>query len=679
MESPVRARHRILLATLSAASLSLGLAACFPGNPGAAGPAAPAVSSSATASSATAPGSTTSASPAAPTPAAPSSAVATADPATSAPASAAVTPATSLPASAAASATASASASAEPTASAAPSATGSPSASPSTTASATPSASPAAPDLSTFLSQSATWEDCGLGDASKCATITVPLDYSQPGGKTITLALRKMIAADGKGEKGSLVVNPGGPGASGLDYVPIISDSLSPLVRNAYDIVGFDPRGVGKSTPLTCWTAADLAAASKQAAERQEAVPENKEAAVPDEAAQEGSAAGGGDAPDLDAAAGGADATSTDPTTAAEAQAQGAKLADACAQNSQVPELLDHMDSATVIQDMDIIRAALGDEKLNFLGTSYGTYLGATYIQSFPDRAGTVILDSALDPSLTRAQVHSEDMASGEKRALEYITACQAASGCPLTGTPEEGRAQLLTFIEGADAQPLTLDNTTTTFRSADVRSMILFIAKHSETYWSQSVPGLKEAMSSRNATKLYNTYLTAVQASSRKGVQAGPSLTAEQQLAKLWNTTYVSYAVHCADYPDTGDAASWDAQAASAKKASPLAYSGRKAYMDAICHGWGHSASAPQHQGFSAATTGPVLVVGNKNDPTTPYAWSESLARELTGSHLVSVDEAIHGAVGRNSCATKAINGALLDGSLPAEGMTCPADPAAG
>lgn len=663
MGSLVRARHRILLATLSAASLSLGLTACLPGapgtaDPGAPGPAAPTASSSAAVpggagSTMSATASATSAAPTTPTPAASSGA-------------------------------ASATASAAPSASASSWAAGSPGASPSATAEPTaspvPSASPGTADLNAFMSQSVTWEDCGLGDASKCATIMVPLDYSQPGGQTITLALRKMIAADGKGEKGSLVINPGGPGVSGLDYVPTISDSLSPQVRNAYDIVGFDPRGVGKSTPLTCWTAADLAAASKQASERQEATPENKEAAIPDEALQEGGGAGGGpEAPDLDAAAGGAAGTSTDPTTAAEAQAQGAALASACAQNSQIPELLDHMDSQTVIRDMDVIRSVLGDEKLNFLGASYGTYLGATYIRAFPQSAGTMILDSALDPSLTRAQVHSEDMASTEKRALEYITACQSASDCPLTGTPEEGRAQLLTFIESADAQPLTLDRTTTTLRSADLRSMVLYIAKHSDAYWAQSIPGLSEAMSSRNATKLYSTYLATLQASSRKGVQTGPSPTADQQLIKLWNTTYASFAVHCADYPDTGDPASWDAQAAAAKKASPLAYSGQKAYMDAICHGWGHSASAPQHQGFSSPTTDPVLVVGNKNDPTTPYAWSESLARELTGSRLLSVDEAIHGATGRNSCATRAINGALLDGSLPAEGTACPADPAVG
>ncbi|GGO94874.1 alpha/beta hydrolase [Actinomyces gaoshouyii] len=639
MGSLVRARHRTLLAILSAASLSLGLTACLPGGPGATGPGAPG--------------------PAAPAASSSSAAVA---PASSAAVAPATDPATST------------TAAASPTASASPSAT----------AATAPSAAPGAADLSAFLSQSVAWENCDLGDASTCATIAVPLDYSQPGGQTITLALRKMIAADGKGEKGSLVINPGGPGASGLDYVPIISDSLSPRVRNAYDIVGFDPRGVGKSTPLTCWTAADLATASDQASEQvsegQEATPESKETTVPDEAAQVGGAAGGGaESPDLDAAAGGAAETSTDPTTAAEAQAQGAALAKACAQNSQVPELLDHMDSQTVIRDMDVIRSVLGDEKLSFLGASYGTYLGAAYIRAFPQRTGTMILDSALDPSLTRAQVHSEDMASTERRALEYITACQSAPGCPLTGTPEEGRAQLLGFIESADAQPLALDTTTTTLRSAELRSMILYIAKHSDIYWAQSLPGLSEAMSSRNATKLYSTYRAALQASSRKGNRTWPPLTADQRLTKLWNTTYVSYAVHCADYPNLGDATGWDAQAANAKKAAPLAYSGRKAYMDAICHGWGRSASAPQHQAFSSPTTGPVLVIGNKNDPTTPYAWSESLSRELTGSRLISVDEAIHGAVGRNSCATKAVNETLLDGSLPTEGTTCPADTATG
>ncbi len=201
--------------------------------------------------------------------------------------------------------------------------------------------------LESFYSQTIDWKDCSDGTASfQCGTVTVPLDYDHPDGQTITIALKKLPASDGNAEHGSLFLNPGGPGGSGVAMMQVMAPMLTEETRGAYDIIGFDPRGVGQSTPITCWTNDEI--------EQYLANPSD-------------------------------DAGPTDPlkgvtyknVAAQEKIDRGTANAARCAQHSQVPELLDHVGTRNVARDLDVLRATNGNAKLNYLGVSYGTRIGA--------------------------------------------------------------------------------------------------------------------------------------------------------------------------------------------------------------------------------------------------------------------------------------------------------------
>ena len=191
--------------------------------------------------------------------------------------------------------------------------------------------------LESFYSQTINWQDCSDGTPFQCGTVTVPLDYEHPDGRTITIALKKLPASDGNAEHGSLFTNPGGPGGSGIE--PMKDPAAMPEeLRGAYDIIGFDPRGVGQSTPITCWT---------------------------DDEIKQSLTDPGNDATDP-----------TDPlkgVTSKKVPAQdkidrGATNAARCAQHSEVPELLDHVGTRDVARDLDVLRATNGNAKLNYLG-----------------------------------------------------------------------------------------------------------------------------------------------------------------------------------------------------------------------------------------------------------------------------------------------------------------------
>ena len=257
--------------------------------------------------------------------------------------------------------------------------------------------------LESFYSQTIDWKDCSDGTSPfQCGTVTVPLDYEHPDGRTITIAVRKLPASDSDAEHGSLFINPGGPGASGVAMMQVMAPMFTEELRGAYDIIGFDPRGVGQSTPITCWTDDEI----------------KQSLAAPDDG-------------------------STNPmkplkgVTSKNVPAQdkidrGAANAARCAQHSQVPELLDHVGTRDVARDLDVLRATNGNTKLNYLGISYGTRIGAIYADLFPDRVGRVVLDSAMDPS-KRSGGESEPSRSRSRKVPCVSTSSTAR---PRTAAP---------------------------------------------------------------------------------------------------------------------------------------------------------------------------------------------------------------------------------------------------
>ena len=457
--------------------------------------------------------------------------------------------------------------------------------------------------LESFYHQDLTWTDCtddATGTAFQCATVTVPLDYDNPQGQTITVALKKLPSTSSS-PRGSVFLNPGGPGGSGISVIEsqaelYKSGDLSEVLAN-YDVIGFDPRGVGQSTPITCWT------------------PEDVQAIL--------------------------------------------------AGQAEMPSL-STPDTRSVARDMDVMRALVGDKDLNYLGYSYGTYLGAVYTELFPDNIGRVVLDSAMDPTMARQDPMEGDAAAGEQSLRTYIESQQGQAGFPLSGTTDAAVAQLATFLDGLDADPLTVSGSGTPLNRAKAVDAISKLVTTSPDKWPLLTEGLTQAMNAHDGSALK------ANADAVSGNSAPP--TTEKQVVEQLQGLKVFSANRCLDFPDAGNESSWDAALASYHHDYPVFHSLLPQY-DAFCHGWGHT-SRTEAVDVDVEATNPMLVIGILHDPQTPYPWSKALVSKIRNSHLLSVDMYGHGATGSNACTSAKVSDYLVNGTLPSDGEICPADP---
>ena len=487
--------------------------------------------------------------------------------------------------------------------------------------------------LESFYRQNLVWTDCpdgATGTAFQCATVTVPLDYDHPQGKTITVALKKLPSTSSS-PRGSVFLNPGGPGGSGISLINAqaglyTSGGLSGVLEN-YDVIGFDPRGIGQSTPITCWSPDDVQAIM----------------------------AGRAEAP-----------SQLTPGSATDIVAKGSRDAATCQKYTEVPEILDHMDTRSVARDMDVMRALVGDQDLNFLGYSYGTYLGAVYTELFPDNVGRVVLDSAMDPALSRQEAFEGDAAAEEQTLRTYIESQQGQAGFPLNGSTDEAVTRLATFLDGLDANPLTVSDGADSLNRAEATNAIKELVVASPDKWPLLNEGLTQAMNAHDGTALMKN------AGFLPG-EGGPTAT-EAQIVEHLQSVYGFAANRCLDFPDTGNQASWDAALASYRRDYPVFHS-LVPQHNAYCHGWGHTGKT-EPVDVDVDATNPVLVVGILHDPATPYPWSKALVSRLRNSHLLSVDMYGHGATGFNACATAKVNDYFVKGALPSNGEVCAANP---
>lgn len=486
--------------------------------------------------------------------------------------------------------------------------------------------------LEDFYSQTIDWQDCSDSTSSfQCGTATVPMDYSAPDGRTITIALKRLPASDGHAEHGSLFTNPGGPGGSGIEAMKDPA-AMPEDLRGAYDIIGFDPRGVGQSTPITCWTDDEVNQALTD--------PDNGATSVVNPL--EG-------------------LTSTH-VPAQDKIDRGADNAARCAQHSQVPELLDHVGTRNVTRDLDILRATNGNAKLNYLGVSYGTHIGALYADLFPEHVGRVILNAAMDPSKPWTDGEVERTAFREGVLRQYVEHCQGHSDCPLTGSADEAVIQLAAFVDGLDTAPLTAPDSDVTVNSQEATAIILQYAVN-QPDWDALTAMLTPAM---------NDHDGALMVAAKQSLSAPPPTTAEEVVSKA-NSEIVFGAVICNDYPDTASTASdWDAQSAAERTSHPF-FGGASNAMEAYCRGWGHQAQTPPQE-TRAEGSDPILVIGATGDAMTLYPWAQSLADQLDNGHLLTVEGYGHGASG--SCAGAAMIDFLINGTVPAEGATCTTGP---
>jgi pimeloyl-ACP methyl ester carboxylesterase len=474
----------------------------------------------------------------------------------------------------------------------------------------TPTKESVATDLKPFYDQVLHWKSCGSG--FQCTKAKAPLDWADPAKATISLALIRKQATGTK--LGSLLVNPGGPGASGVDF---IKDSLSYAVDSTleanYDIVGFDPRGVGQSTAVKCYDD-----------------PTQMDAYLfdipPDPV--------------------GSDAWIADNA------ASNAAFGQQCLKYSG--DLLGYVDTNSAARDLDMLRADLGDKKLNYLGYSYGTLLGATYAGLFPKKTGHLVLDGALDPATTEFDV-TETQAKGFESALRaYLASCLTGKDCPFHGTVDQGMTKVRSILNSLDASPI---------RASDGRELgsasmfdAIILPLYTQSNW-----------------KYLNTLFTDVE---------GGSADFAFQLADSYyernsdgtyadNSTEAGIAINCLDYKSTATIATMRAEAAELAKVAPV-FGPQMAYGDDSCDDWPYQATRDR-VAIAAKGSAPIIVVGTTNDPATPYVWAQNLAKELQNGHLVTRKGQGHTGYNKgNACVDSAVDDFFVHNTVPTKDPHC-------
>ncbi|MDJ1131917.1 alpha/beta hydrolase [Streptomyces iconiensis] len=477
--------------------------------------------------------------------------------------------------------------------------------------------------LRPYYGQKLDWRGCGPA-GFECATLRVPLDYEHPRSGSeheVRLAVTRTkpggsgAKPGGSGRKraGSLHVNPGGPGGSAVEYVQQSAGVAYPAeVRERFSLVGMDPRGVGRSEPVEC-----LSDKQMDAYTRVDQTPDDE-----------------GETVELSAAYG--------------------KFGQGCQKRSG--KLLGHASTMEAARDMDVLRAVLGDKKLNYVGASYGTYLGATYAGLFPQRAGRLVLDGAMDPSLSSLRVNREQTAGFEAAFKAFARDCVSHSDCPLgDGTVREAGAQLSAFFERVDRKPLDTGSPRRSLTESQATTGVIR-AMYDEGSW----PVLREALTA--AKKGNGEQLLAL---SDDYYERGPD-------GSYSNTMYANPAVNCLDLPPAFTGPDEVKKALpSFEKASPVFGRGF-AWAAMNCADWPQDPTGSPHR-IAAEGADPVVVVGTTRDPATPYRWARGLAGQLSTGRLVTYEGDGHTAYLRGSrCVDEAINGYLLRGQAPQNGTTC-------
>jgi len=472
-----------------------------------------------------------------------------------------------------------------------------------------PEIADAAPaELRSYYTQQVNWVPCESDFT--CAKIKVPLDYSKPGGDSIEIAALK-LSTKGNSKKGSLLVNPGGPGGSGYDFVRDAgSTNISEKVRANYDIVGFDPRGVKRSAPVTCLTDQERDASRAKTY-----------------------------ALDTDAGL-------------AEALADNKAIAAKCAEKTGT--VLGHIDTASAAKDLDILRGVLNDNKLNYLGYSYGTFLGSTYASLFPDNVGRMVLDGAMDPSLSYEELTSGQAKAFEKAILAYVTHCLDSSGCPLSGTPEEAVGQIQDIIMAVESEPRAAKDGRMVNASMFVSGFIL------PFYNDDNWPLLTQALDSAIKGDVSPMLRLADFGADR---EPNGKYTA--------NSTFAFGAINCLDYPMVTDTAGMRADEQQLRLASPtLGY--YFAYGGTNCKDWPYqNVRTPAPADYKGSTD--IVVIGTTGDPATPVEWASELRKQLGTAALLTWKGEGHTAYGRsNDCIGNAVDSYLVDGKTPADNTVC-------
>ncbi|MER6977365.1 alpha/beta hydrolase [Streptomyces carpinensis] len=485
-----------------------------------------------------------------------------------------------------------------------------------------------APKDGDLTAQNLAWKDCPAPSESEgggaapsplpegaqwqCATMKAPLDWSKPKGDTIDIALIR-AQASGPGKRiGSLIFNFGGPGGSGVSTLPSFGPDYAKL-RTRYDLVSFDPRGVGRSAGVRCESDAQLDRYFQQ-----DAMPDNR----------------------------------------AEQNAflKNTKQFNAgCEKNSA--KILPHVRTTDAARDMDLMRQVLGDSKIHYFGISYGTELGGVYAHLFPQHVGRAVLDAVVDPTETPEQ-SSLGQARGFQLAMDnFARACVSdkATKCPIGNSAQDVENRIAALLKKLDSRPIPglfprqLTQTAATNGIAQ--------ALYSKELWQPLTEGLQQAYAGDGRILMV----------------LSDAMNGRSQNGEYSNLTSANVAINCADEKQRYDTAYVERKLPEFRAASPL-FGDFLAWSMLSCTDW-PVAGAAEHADVSAPGSAKILVVGNTGDPATPYAGAKKMVDALgkgVGVELTWKGEG-HGAYdSKNKCVQNVVNTYLLDGKVPAAGTVC-------
>ena len=456
-----------------------------------------------------------------------------------------------------------------------------------------------------------TWSDCEGG--FECAAADVPLDYREPQGRTITLAVVRKKAADPAKRKGTLFLQPGGPGGSGVDFVRDNYADLPAALRDSFDVFGYDVRGVGRSSALTCFDDARYTKAVTDA----KGVP----------------------GPDAFGAA----------------VREAAEFNQACLDTSG--QLLPYVGTEYVARDIDLLRQALGEEQLTYYGRSFGSYIGTVYAAMFPKRVRALSLDGVYDPykyanrpyAYDRAQYLALDGSMG--RFLDWCAADQVTCGFG-DGDPRGAFEKLKSDL---DANPVPTANGgqangyTLVYR-------LMFNINEGKVIWPSLGAALKKAQLRDNTSFLLRP------PSPASYDFLNPNVVVEcvdKDYPKSLHELQENVTADAKDAPLLGPAMAY----------GPPTYDHQHA---TACVQWPAEKASRYDGSFRAKGSAPILVIGTTGDPDTPYQDAVALSRQLDNASLLTFQAEGHTAFGRSACATDAVVGYLVDLKVPASGTTC-------
>lgn len=458
--------------------------------------------------------------------------------------------------------------------------------------------------LQPFYDQELSWRRCGAGE---CTEVEVPLDHTNPTGGSIRLAVFRRPAGSKADYRGPLLVNPGGPGAPGTEYAQQASYVFGTRLLDSFDIIGFDPRGTGSSAPVDCLTDDQL---------------DDFLAADPD--------------PDT-------------PDEVAATVQWGETMGQGCAEKSG--QLAEHVSTQEAARDMDVIRAALGRKQMSYFGASYGTKLGATYTQLFPERMGRFVLDGAVDPNMSGLDA-ALGQAGGFQTALDaWADDCARDTTCTLGDSRRTVLDAVTRLLDKVDAAPMPVG-------SRELRTGNAFygvvMPLYNKDYWPMLTDALEKAVKGDGSGLLS---LSDIYASRTPSGYAN-------------NSSEAIYAINCLDDPWSVSADQVPSYYERFEKVSPT-FGKVFAWGLTGCAGF----DVPERPALQIDGAGadPLLVIGTTRDPATPMEWATAMAADMESAVLVTRDGDGHtGYHAGNDCVDRTVEDYLVDGTVPTADVMC-------